>query len=266
MVVIRDKLTFRAMRCSLLKVLPLMLLTFGSIASTQYALAADTKVVVTYEAVTPVSMDGTKYRSWSLFLVCNPEWLATEKVADLDDLFRTFEHFGAAIGDDNLAIWFRKSNFHRTKVAVNVRDTVDLERSSKFCKAWRLPPSRGPYVVVTTEYPGNDLVDEVKTIWLDPKIESPSKLRDGNAVLELGNLKPVEIHRLLARITDDLIQQGKVSAPQAQPRQVKKPAGGLVGFMVAIQRCMNDFGCALRFRISAGAVEADLQPCHTEVG
>ena len=48
------------------------------------------------------------FKSWSIFLVCNPDWVSPEKSGDLANLYRRFKSFGDAIGRDNLAVWFWK--------------------------------------------------------------------------------------------------------------------------------------------------------------
>jgi hypothetical protein len=93
------------------------------------------------------------FKTWSLFLVCNPKWLdpATNGIpTGLNDLYRQFENFGRTIGDDNVAVWFWKPSGKAG--APEARD-VDVERSVRFCQAWKLKPSASPHVVVTSTYP-----------------------------------------------------------------------------------------------------------------
>src|SRR5947207_2398782 len=88
----------------------------------------------TAELVSPTAQipRGT-YKTWSLFLICNPDWVAPDKSTDLANLYRRFKSFGDAIGRDNLAVWFWKR-------AVPVSDprlaeNVDVARSAEFCRA-----------------------------------------------------------------------------------------------------------------------------------
>src|SRR5262245_29698848 len=46
------------------------------------------------------------YKTWSLFLICNPNWVQPDKSRDLENLYWRFRAFGDAIGPDNLAVWF----------------------------------------------------------------------------------------------------------------------------------------------------------------
>src|SRR5439155_20203190 len=75
------------------------------------------------------------YETWSLFLVCNPNWLAREKSRDLYSLYQMVRNFGRTIGDDNLAVWFWKET-KRTDDP-NLADNVDVERSVHIRRALR---------------------------------------------------------------------------------------------------------------------------------
>src|SRR2546430_17349485 len=46
------------------------------------------------------------FKTYSLFLVCNPQWLDPEKSQRLYELHKQFENFGRTIGDGNSAVWF----------------------------------------------------------------------------------------------------------------------------------------------------------------
>ncbi|QNI33893.1 hypothetical protein H7849_08295 [Alloacidobacterium dinghuense] len=183
------------------------------------------------------------YKSYSLFLICNPQWLAPEKSGGLYDLYLNFQAFGRTIGDDQLAVWFLKSWSHSFDPAL--ANEIDVERSVRFCKAWGLKPSAGPHIVVTTTYP-----DE-------------SKLSDGlpknSAVFELGNMSPNQISDLITKLTDELVQKGHVenSATPSPP-----PPSMWVQLLESTQQLINNFGCAWSFKIDAGPVKTDLHSCH----
>ncbi len=81
------------------------------------------------------------YKTWSLFLVCNPDWVAPDRSTDLANLYRRFKSFGDAIGRDNLAVWFWKR-----RVPVNdpqLVENVDVARSAEFCRALGRAPREG---------------------------------------------------------------------------------------------------------------------------
>jgi hypothetical protein len=188
-----------------------------------------------------------KFKTYSLFLVCNPEWLAPEKSAGLYQLYRQFQNFGRTIGDEHVAVWFWK-----TKSDVNdqaLAQNIDVERSVRFCQAWKLRPSAGPHLVVTSTYPDESHLS--------------SGLPKNSAVYELGSMSPKDISELLAKLTDELVVKGSVDAPAAAPDA--KP-DLWVRLLVATQRTLNSFGCAWNFKINAGPVSADLHSCPASPG
>jgi len=133
------------------------------------------------------------YKSWSLFLVNNPEWVLPESNEKLKKLYNQFEAFGKSIGPDHLAVWFWSQNIRNDQYY----KAVDVIRSAAFCAKLKLPPSKGPYLLVTTEYPGAGLLDT-------PGSVLPAKL-ENSEVLELNNLDAAEITRLLSALADKLV-------------------------------------------------------------
>jgi hypothetical protein len=78
----------------------LVAIGFAVVAATGGAFADQTAA----EMVSPtqkVPREG--YTTWTLFLICAPDWLSPDKSADLADLYHRFKRFGDAIGDANLA-------------------------------------------------------------------------------------------------------------------------------------------------------------------
>src|ERR1017187_3075454 len=92
------------------------------------------------------------FKTWSLFLVCGQEWANSNNNNgfDLYRLYKEFGRFGQAIGDDNLAVWFWK---HQQVVDSKLAANIDIQRSDKFCTAFKLDQAHGPYLVVTSTYP-----------------------------------------------------------------------------------------------------------------
>jgi hypothetical protein len=179
------------------------------------------------------------FKTYSLFLVCNQAWLAPDNSEGLHELYQRFWNFGRTIGDDNLAVWFRKSAIPSHYRYPWLAQDVDVERSVRFCTAWKLEPSAGPHVVVTSTYP-----DETHLT---------SGLPEKSAVYELGNMSSKEISALLAGLTDKLIEGRGV-----------EPVEAWVRLLAATQRTINKFGCAWRFEIHAGPVIANLHSCQTQ--
>lgn len=186
------------------------------------------------------------FKTYSLFLVCNPQWLDPAKNTGLLELYRQFQSFGRAIGDDHAAVWFWKSNSYERSDAA-LAQIVDVERSVRFCQAWKLIPSEGPHLVITSTYP-----DEAHLSAGLPK---------DSAVYKLGDMAPPDISALLAKLTDELIASGKIDNPSDTPAATKPATKLWVQLLAATQQTINSFGCAWSFKINAGPVTADLKSC-----
>lgn len=185
------------------------------------------------------------FKTWTLFLVCNPDWVAPERAADLANLYARFKAFGDAIGKDNLAVWFWKR-----RMAVNdprLADNVDVARSADFCAALGRAPSQGPYLVVTNAYP------DVKAF--------PAE----RAIFELGTLRPADLSKLLGGLTDQLLLQGRVDAALAAARGPgPTPAAPPSLWMRLLEGTRQTFiglGCAVKLQISGGPLSAELRGC-----
>jgi hypothetical protein len=98
--------------------------------------------------VTPTKKIPPDYKSWSLFLICNPSWIVDKGDQGIADLFKAYKAFGEAIGDKNLAVWFLKKDNQPPTVA-----NADISRMSSYCQEYGLVPSKTPQVVATTRYP-----------------------------------------------------------------------------------------------------------------
>lgn len=184
------------------------------------------------------------YKTWSLFLVCNPDWVAPEKSADLANLYRRFKFFGEAIGRDNLAVWFWK---RRVPVSdPRLAENIDIGRSAEFCGALGRAPSQGPYLVVTTAY---------------PDVAAFPKER---AIFELGGLQPVDVAKLLNTLTDQLVLQGRVDAAMAAARgsPAAPPTSSLwIRLLEGTRQSLIGFGCTVKLQIDTGFLSAELRAC-----
>jgi hypothetical protein len=198
------------------------------------------------------------YRSWSVFLVCNPEWVTQERRTDLAALYTRFKAFGDAIGDDNLAVWFFRS---AGRGGVEPSDpsgaeSVDVPRAIRYCRTLRLRPSDGPFLLITTSYPEENAVPADR------------------AVFELGALTPKEIGTLLGKLTDELLLEGRVS-PQASPSDAPaaasspaptetaaaQSAGLWTRLLEGARRSMIGFGCRVKLQVTTGVLSAELREC-----
>jgi hypothetical protein len=193
------------------------------------------------------------YKTWSLFLVCNPDWVAPEKSADLANLYRRFKSFGDAIGRDNLAVWFWK---RRVPVSdPRLAENLDIARSAEFCGVLGRAPSQGPYLVVTTAY---------------PDVAAFPKER---AIFELGGLQPADVAKLLNTLTDQLVLQGRVDVAMAAARgsappgaattpSVPPPTSSLwTRLLEGTRQSLIGFGCAVKLQIDTGLLSAELRAC-----
>lgn len=154
--------------------------------------AIDEYDITPNEAIPPRPKPPSKYtesppfKSWSLFLICNPAWLLPDREDDIRALYARYRTFGKAIGDKHLAIWFRKEK----RTQERVQEELDVERSAELCAKFRLLPSESPHVLVTTKYPG--LAEPLGNYF----------------VLKLRGLKPKQIEKVLAVLADQLVVTG----------------------------------------------------------
>jgi hypothetical protein len=184
------------------------------------------------------------FKTWSLFLVCNPDWATLDKSTDLAMLYRRFVPFHEAIGADNLAVWFWKRRMALNDP--NLVGNVDIARSAAFCAAISKPPSQGPYLVVTTEYP------------------DVANFPSDRAVFELGGLPPANLAKLLNKLTDQLLLQKRVDAASTSSN-LSGPPPELPNLWIRLlegaRQTLIGFGCAVKLQISTGVLTAELRGC-----
>jgi len=92
---------------------------------------------------------------------------------------------------------------------------VDVIRSAEFCEKLQLPPSNGPYILVTTEYPGTGLLNDSSTFL-------PTKLKS-YYIVSLNNKSADEVMLLLTRIAD------KITADRLPDLNSNSESTGAVG-------------------------------------
>lgn len=129
------------------------------------------------------------FKTWSLFLVTNQDWLIPENARRLQQLYERSQAFGRVIGQDHLAVWFWKKDapLHSPALAEN----VDVERAIAYCQKLGLKPSGGPYLLFMTAYPDESV--------------APASY----SVVEIGTTAE-EIARLLTRLGDQLVTEGVI--------------------------------------------------------
>jgi hypothetical protein len=252
----------RTVRATLVSLVLLLLLNVGSKVSAQSVV----EVIGQKEAI-PAG-----YKTYSLFLICNPDWLAPAKSSGLSDLYTKFQAFGRSIGDDQAAVWFWKTTVKPGwEMTMPPSDAIDVERSIRFCKAWKLKPSDGPYLVITTTRPDESHLS--------------SGVPDGTGVFALGDLSATQISSLLDKLTDSLLLTGKVDSSMASvgvpdpnahstAAGASPPASGTaapaaasgalwIRILSATQELIGEFGCAVSLKVNAGPLQADLKSCKS---
>jgi hypothetical protein len=208
--------------------------------------AVSVSAQATAELVSPTEqIPRGSFKTWSIFLICNPDWATPDKSVELASLYRRFKPFGDAIGRDNLAVWFWKR-----RVPVDdpkLADNVDVARGAEFCAALGKPPSQGPYLVVTTAY---------------PDVAAFPKER---AIFELGGLPPADLAKLLNTLTDQLLLQGRVDAAVAAASTgtaaPPQPPSLWIRLLEGARQSLIGFGCAVRLQIDTGLLNAELRAC-----
>jgi hypothetical protein len=185
------------------------------------------------------------YKTWSLFLVCNPDWVAPQRAEDLKTLYWRFRSFGDAIGSENLAVWFWKEqmSIDDPDLATN----VDVARSAEYCVKLRLRPTSGPFVVVTSDYP--DL----------------NAFPQDRAVFELGGASSTDLAKLLNNLTDELVLEGRVDAARAEARPAEPAATASTSLWLRLlegaRRSLIGFGCKVKLKVETGVLSAELREC-----
>ena len=131
-----------------------------------------------------------RFRTWSLFLVTNQEWLVPANTRRLQELYDRYQAFGRTIGANHAAVWFWKKDQHLDSPAL--ASNVDVERAIAFCEALKLKPGDGPYLLFTAVQPDERVVP------------------DAFHVFALGGKTAEDIGRLLRTLGDQLVMEGVV--------------------------------------------------------
>jgi hypothetical protein len=143
---------------------------------------------VTVRGKEPIPREG--FKTWSLLLVTNQDWLVPANASRLQDLYDRSLVFGRTIGDEHAAVWFWKEDqpLHSPALPAN----VDVERAIAYCQTLRLKPGDGPYLLFTAVHP-------------DERVAP-----DAFQVFALGGKSAEEIGRLLTTLGDQLVTDGVV--------------------------------------------------------
>jgi hypothetical protein len=168
------------------------------------------------------------YRSWALFLVCNTAWIIQNGDKGIQELHDEFSAFGRSIGDDNLAVWLLNESDKPPTV-----ENTDIERSTRYCQKYRLSPSQGPYVLVTTR--------------------NPDVVNSGDRLLvRLNGLTAHDSAQVLNTLTDQLVS-GNLS--QAE---IDSSERGWLRLLGAVATAAGCYFNKVSFSLNAGAVKAEV--------
>lgn len=158
---------------------------------------AQTRGQAISELVTSDQPIPQEYKSWSLFLVCNPQWVVPEGESALETLYSRFQAFGRALGPEHVAVWFWSRPWSWSDQE-ELHTAVDVVRSSAFCSQLDLPLSESPYVVVTTEYPGEGKVSTYPESF---------KIPENYYVMTLDGVEMTEATDLLTRLAERIVDE-----------------------------------------------------------
>jgi len=161
-----------------------------------YGKALGQDIAPLYTPKTPIPKGS--YKTWSLFLINNPNWLTSPSTDKIKSLYDQLEAFGSAVGPHNLAVWFWKEDIRTTESY----KAVDTNRAAMFCEKLKLLPSDSPHILFTNEYPGTGLTNDASTF-----LPTTAKYSQH---WSLNNRSPDEIIQLLTRVGDKIFA-GKLS-------------------------------------------------------
>lgn len=87
------------------------------------------------------------FKSWSLFLTCDPAWLQSESRADLLLLYNAYLALVMAADETHAPLWaFAGATGWRA-------DEIDPVRTEPYCRALKLSSTSGPFIVITAHPP-----------------------------------------------------------------------------------------------------------------
>lgn len=173
------------------------------------------------------------YKSWSLFLVCNPSWVRTEGDRGISDLYKVFKTFGEAIGPQNAAIWFWKQKGRPAEA------NLDISRMSTFCEKYHVLPSKTPQVIVTTC--------------------DPNEAKADNVVIVNLNSNPEESAAALSKLTDQILLTGLNQRDLDENEKWRR-------FTTAAREVVTSVGCYLNkisFSFNLGPAKFEMEHSET---
>lgn len=189
----------------------LFVVAMNGLPAAAYAQSASTVVVTDRKWSLPKEENGRKFKSWTIFVVCRPDWVGDNK--SLSNLKENFFKFGTAIGKDNSAVWFDRAN-----------GEYDFDVSAEICGSLKLDSSLSPYLITTTDWP-----------------QSASDIKK-KIMVSFGKSDPETVNEIITVITTQVLTQ---EFDQAKTNTaiwwVKWNAIGrqIVGALSPVMRCVS---------------------------
>ena len=142
----------------------------------------------------PQVVDDVELRSWSLFLICEPDWVLERDSQRLWELYWTFLELGEALGPEHAAVWFWTRD-PGTPGSGEIHTAIDVVRSRAYCSVLgeEALPSESPHLLITTRYPGPGFVSDIPGTVLPP---------EELAVVHLGGRDADELEALMEEVVD----------------------------------------------------------------
>jgi hypothetical protein len=138
------------------------------------------------------------FKTYSLFLISNPEWLGPSSDGKIAGLYSAYKAFARAIGNEHAAVFFWKKEPAKKDGKLSGSDLaaqIDASRCTAYEKTLGLTISSSPHVVVTTKRP------------------TPTTSLGDYVLLQLGDLSPESTDKLLTKLADGLVA-GNLSAEE----------------------------------------------------
>jgi hypothetical protein len=142
------------------------------------------------------------FKTWSLFLVCDPKWLTDREAPALREVFDAYLAFARTSGDRHAAVWFVKGDSKPENAA-----NIDVERNVRYCQRFQVTPSEGPHLIVTTTHPDR---------WKAP--EESTGTDSGIVVLALCGIEPKDVIGLFRKLNDQLVTE-RLNTKELNSRQ-----------------------------------------------
>jgi hypothetical protein len=130
------------------------------------------------------------FKTWSLFLISNPQWLSSDGDEQLRQLHGAYAGFARAVGPDHAAVFFWKKapKIDGGKlVGTDLAANIDADRCSMYARTLKLDISDSPHVVVMRTRP------------------SPDASLGDRVILTLNGLLPSSTQELLTLLATQLI-------------------------------------------------------------